>query len=521
MFRTRRKPGNYPDPKIEEDCASLTDAIHVNQLHKKNLPAPAEDAVASTNSLPKKELIRRKHHYENFKEAYHQRLINTEKKPNAPKQGDSGYSHGPRNTETVDQLIKRLGSGYEGDIQQLYKRPLFMKTPLKTVKTVKVEVPAHSQNAIWCPSGESDTSIKTDPKSSESIKRNKRATRETSSILKKLLDLEDEPKPEKKPLKSKQSDLMQEIQEANIQVDVASMQLQHINNLIQGRKLTPVTEEEEERDVVTPEAQSESKSKVDRKYSNKWNSKEASRGKNSSEKTKRLVNTLNTLNKRLEMMQEKMLQSRSSYKSIKDYLNPKEPKPDPLQLLFKNNNYPETKPIIKSAENTVSDMELTDILGEMMEEVTQPATECIKEVESPPKLPPPKKPQKTALGKYLAKEEEEKAKKKPALSPKQFLKKNSSSVDVFLPPNYTEENGESQFNLIDKKLKHRLVVIKENNEVDIVQPMFSKAMQESIQKSDYLRKEFNSYCKNKHGTLKKGNLHFGSIPRPTSAAKRK
>lgn len=518
MFRNRRKLDNHQAAKVEHDSTSLSDAIHVNQLRKQKQSPSADDAVISNNSLPIKELIRRKHHYENFRETYHETLLNAEKKQRAPKQGDCAPPHGARNTkETVDQLIKRL-SCYEGDTLQLFKKTGLTQAPVRTVKTIKVEVPSNTRNAIWCPVP-SKNSITTELRSTDTIKSFSHGNREKKSILKKLLDLEDDIQPSKQ---TEQSDLMQEIQEANIQVDVASQQLQHIHNLIQGRKLTPVTEEEEERDVETPEPKLNSKTDVNKTPSIRWNTRDKYTNKHNTtgDKTKKLVNTLNTLNKRLEMMQEKMLQSRSSYKSIKDYLSvaPKEKQIDPLDMLFKNNKYPKMKSILKCPQNTAVDMELTDVLNEMLETFVKPDKECRKAVESPHPLSPKVSP-KTAPEKIIATEGPV---KKICVSPKQFLKKNTRNVDFFLTPNYTEENVVSQFNLIDKKLKHRLVVTRENSDKEDYEDStgFSRAMQETIQKSDYLRKEFDAYCKKQRRKPKQGqHIHFGNV-RPSSAARR-
>lgn len=494
MYGVRARSNDLRGLKVGDDGKTLSEAIHVNQLCQNN-PTETVDSINSTSPFKQKELIRRKHHYENFREIYHQKLDQTQKRQNTFKQPCAVDMQG-RNSETVDELIKRLRQGHGGDTPQVLKKPFFMRTPLQNMKTVTVEVPIPTtKNAIWCPlrPGDSEVTINGKEKSSEFLKSRENTERcEPNKILKKLFEIEENNKKQKQPHKCKHSDLMKEIHKANLQVDVASQQLQHINSLIQNRKLPPVKEEDEYKEGADS-AQSLESAVNSRPSlaSTKWHVKTASKGPG--DKTKKLVNTLNTLNKRLQSMQDKMLKSRSSYKSINDFFT-KGQVEGSVEVLFKNTYYPKTKLNTKNVENSVSNMELTGILDDILKNVKEADPECAAlPEESAPESQP--KSHKTAARKLSAKEQN--GKKNRPLSPKQFLDRNTSSIDYLLhPPNHNKRIVDSKFSLIDKNcLRHEATKANENNGEDTeitISSVFNEALQDSIQKSEYLKKEFSS-----------------------------
>lgn len=116
------------------------------------------------------------------------------------------------------------------EVKELMKKPL-LSQPFKQMKTIKVEVPVPNKTtAVWCP-----PKVKSREKLKVRNNQNKNtiATEDDAySILRKIEELEASRTVEA----ASHPDLLCQLQEANEQVDVASLQLEHIHNLIRKQK---------------------------------------------------------------------------------------------------------------------------------------------------------------------------------------------------------------------------------------------------------------------------------------------
>lgn len=314
MFRIRGKPDDPKNIKTAEQHRHLSGAIHVNSLYQLG------DARAIDLTEKQKELQRRRQHFHEFRETYQDRLQKYQKR--------SGNAAG-----TSEFTIKgffetspKIGTRSE------YK-PVYVKAPLKSVKTVSVEIPVIAkQNAVWCPGRLKSTGLVDDAQK----KKNQRISKtdesrkgeqgEAIEVLRKLNELEDNIKSKSEQRDSGvQVQLLKEIQQVDEEINVASMQLQQINDLIEKNKKISAANT----------SSSQTEDAKDAKSSTTWIVENGPKRK-SGDLTgpKRLSTTLSMLNQRLQAIQDKF-RSKSTYKSIRDYLSTRQS----VHVLYQNDHY--------------------------------------------------------------------------------------------------------------------------------------------------------------------------------------
>lgn len=290
MYRTRGKPDDPLNIKVAQQHKLLSEAIQINSLNT---------FISETVEQKQKELQRRRHHFDEFRETYQERLKKYQKKT------------------------------WPGQFVTNEHKPVFIKAPLKPVRTVTVEIPLIAQqNAVWCP-GKSNSDGMACIKKTRQNNNNKIASKETCEILRKLNEIEK--KIERKD-DSVQAEVFKEIQEVNEEINIAELQLKQIHSLIENKK--QATSQTKSNDTMKP-----------KKSSTTWMVEHGTRNdKNELTGAKRLVNTLSVLNQRLQKIQNKF-QSKSAYKSIKDYLSNRKS----LEVIYENSNF-KAKPKMKELE---------------------------------------------------------------------------------------------------------------------------------------------------------------------------
>lgn len=317
MFRARGKPDDPLNVKIAQQHMHLSDAIHVNPLNQIG-------GIRKNESVNKqRELQRRRQHFDEFRETYQDRLQKYQKKAGQEEETaakTSGFS------------IKRFFGDSPRKITVNEHKPVYVRAPLKTMKTVTVEIPlVAKRNAVWCPGGLTSTStmntaqkskVENVKKPDETIK--KTVHRESSDLLQKLKELEKSIKAVDRKESGVQAEIFKEIEDVNAEIDIAALQLQHIKSMIQNKKLTATKTNQNDNDKALCD-----------KSSTTWMVENGPKKKSEDVSgARRLATTLNTLNKRLQAMQDKF-KSKSAYKSIRDYLSTRES----IHVLYKNNNF--------------------------------------------------------------------------------------------------------------------------------------------------------------------------------------
>lgn len=488
MFKIRGNTNNTKHVRYAKDCESLSEAIHINQLCKNEKSRQTNETSKSS-----KELSGRRKHFEGFRETYQQRLRRAQKKYafdsdlESSKYQQQDLFFVPK-YEDFDEYKQ-----HEMEVKELLKKPL-LSQPFKQMKTIKVEVPVpHKTTAVWCPSK---------AKSQEKVKakrnqhKNESLVKEDAySILRKIEELEASRNVEAQS----HPDLFCQLQEANEQVDVASLQLQHIHNLIKNRK-----------------ASLEQQGKDDKKKSQiakgtRWFVGHIPKS-DGTDKAKKLAKTLQTFNSRLQTMQERMMKTTFAYKSINDILKaPLEEATKSVEVLYKKEKGPEwTAEAAKEESQDAPSTKFEEILEDILNGKHKRG-----EFEDA-KNETHRKPYRSALARILENEEEKSISESPRNEkPKLgFLKQNSSSVDVLLPPQHKKEMVESQYNLVMKEKKaktppdknEKMATKKDIEDSDdiTISSVFDEKLHNSVLKSSYLAKEFN-VMQDKCINYKKGN----------------
>lgn len=317
MFRVRGKPDEPLNVKIAEQHMHLSDAIHVNPLHQISGTRPNE----SPNK--QREILRRRQHFDEFRETYQDRLQKYQKKAGQEEE---------TTTKTSGFSIKRFFGDSPRNAAGNEHKPVYVRAPLKAMKTVTVEIPlVAKQNAVWCPGGLTSTSTmntvqksKVDNVKKPDVTIKKPVLKKPSDLLEKLKELEKSIKTVDRKESGAQAEIFKEIEDVNEEIDIAALQLQHIKSIIQNKKVT--TMKSNQNDNENPQCEKSSTTWMVENGPNK-KSEDASGAK-------RLATTLNILNKRLQAMQDKF-KSKSAYKSIRDYLSARQS----VHVLYKNNNF--------------------------------------------------------------------------------------------------------------------------------------------------------------------------------------
>lgn len=323
MFRARGKPDDPINIKVAQQHKLLSDAIQINPLVQ----------PADTTNDKQRELQRRRQHFDEFRETYQERLQKYQKKPWSGATGrTSEFSLGNLFAESVKT---------EPVINE--RKPVFVKAP---IRTVTVEIPLIAQqNAIWCPGKVNSTSATYIRKPVKKVQLNKTPSqKETCEILRTLNELEKE---KRKVDSSTQMEVLKEIEEANEEIDIAELQLKQINSLIESKKQTAARESQTEQNEPKPQ-----------KSSTTWMVEHGAK-ENKSEFTgaKRLAHTLSVLSRRLQDMQDKF-KSKSTYKSIKDYLSTRQS----VEVIYKNRNFKSKSKIKELAANAGEADRLLEII---------------------------------------------------------------------------------------------------------------------------------------------------------------
>lgn len=460
MFRVRTKPAEMRrEKRTEQGSKSLSDAIKINQLCQ-DVKLPKDDSQTR-----RREILRRRHNFEDFRETYQQRLQKAQKKY----QFINSIHCSPPDNGSFFNLAEPVN-----DIRKAETT----RQVLRNIKTVKVEVPVASKpNAIWRLPAASSESVKNKTKRTTTLKPISEAgDLDPDSILKTLQKLEGSQGITEE--QGSQVDLISELLQAHEQVDVASLQLKHINDLISKRRSNAVKNSTLESDVKVPGSL----------QATKWSVRNTSSRQSCVDKPKQLMDTLNTLNRRLQTMQDRMQKNRSAYKSIDDFL----PKEDKKKRTRKVKGSP-------SIDSAVSELDFDRVLKTLTNDTGNDNI--------PLKLENPYRSSfRSALERIVEHEDEiigVDSKTNVELSnfiPKQVFQ-DDSCVDVLLAPKHETDLVESNYNLVMDKtnLKHtsdkkeKKEVELEHSEEDIgitISSVFDQGLRESVLKSQYLSREF-------------------------------
>lgn len=311
MFRTRGKPDDPLNMKVAEQHKHLKDAIQINPLNYFGGSATAEIVDKQ------KELQRRRQHFDKFRETYQERLQKYQKK-NGILRRTSEFSIGPfpEGSPSINAVNER--------------KPVYMKAPLKPMRTVTVEIPlVAKQNAVWCRGKLNSTSAiiteNTHSISENKIEQSKKIPHKgTCEFLRKLNQIEnDTKKPERKD-NGVQASVFKEIEEVKEEIGIAERQLKQINSLIESKKL-----------AASRGNQTITENPKTGKSSTTWMVENGPKPKQNDLKgAKRLATTLSVLSRRLQEMQDKF-KSKSTYKSIRDYLAARQS----VEVIYKNRNF--------------------------------------------------------------------------------------------------------------------------------------------------------------------------------------
>lgn len=468
MFKTRGKPSDPNNLKYAKDCESLSDAIHINQLCKNETSRQNKEISKSS-----KELFSRRKNFEAFKETYQQRLRKAQKKYTF--ESDLETSNYQQQDLFFVPKYEDLDvyKQHEMEVKELMKKPL-LSQPFKQMKTIKVEVPVpHKTTAVWCP-----PKVKSREKVKPRNNQKKDSEEDAYSILRKIEELE-----ACRALEAaSHPDLLCQLQEANEQVDVASLQLQHIHSLIRNRKA-----------ILDKQQDKDKKSEMSKNTS--WFVGRIPKT-DKSDKAKKLTKTLQTFNSRLSAMQERMAKTKFIYKSIDDILKMpiEKSRKAAVEVLYKNEKCP--KKAEEVAKKDDQD-QFEDILDEILNKKQRRGEFGDVKFENF------RKPYRSALERILETEEDKSTSDSPRIEkPKEgFLKQNSASVDILLPPQSTKEIVESHYNLVMKEKraknppekKQRMTKKKDTEDGDniTISSIFDNKLRNSMLKSNYLSKEFN------------------------------
>lgn len=336
MFRARGKPDDPINIKVAQQHKYLSDAIQINPLNQFIDSRP--------DLLKQKEIQRRRQHFDQFRETYQERLQKYQKRAWNGARGKTSefsirhfFADSPR-TEPVNE-----------------RKPVYVKAPLKPMKTVTVEIPLIAQqNAVWCPgklNSRSSTSVirNTKPSSQKTWLKQKPQPKETCDIIRKLKELESGIKKPERRDSGMQVEVMQEIEEVQEEIDIAELQLKQINSLIESKKLNPSRSSQTASNKPKPE-----------KSSTTWMVEHGAKNDDNNKKrddcsgAKRLATTLSVLSRRLQEMQDKF-KSKSTYRSIKDYLSNRQS----VEVIYKNRNF---KPKVKELSYSPDTKQVLGIL---------------------------------------------------------------------------------------------------------------------------------------------------------------
>lgn len=395
----------------------------------------------------KRELLKRNNHFEEFKKAFNDRKASRLLKERIES------SKNDRN-DTLGEILKRYGVKH---INQKESKPAMRRAPLKTIKTVGIEIPAHCGEEAIIAAPKKRT-VETFVDIAKPIRKEKPKVRIKDVAEEKEMSLPESP--------SKYL-IEEQLLQTREEIDMANCQLEQIRSLLNNRKssLSPVKEEEiEEMEEKTNLV----RQVIDRKSSpiqprTQWTVKSLDNGRTKSKKNK-LMSTLNNLNQRLQRIQEKYFnEPKVRYKSISDFIPPRSK--ETIQTLYKNFEYkrdPSKLVVDPNEDDEVYDHDTIQYVQQLVKR-TQKLTKIDKA-----RTPPTENP--------------ETSESILVLMPPKGDEPTQSDACISVEENKANNNNNNNRGILKKQCNSTAVI-------DTV--LEAPVLQKSICRSNYLMKEFN------------------------------
>lgn len=316
MYKIRGRPEDPWNRAALIQEKDLAATIRVNQIRKSGASSRAEKDTPNA-AYRQSELARRRKNYEEFKEMYQDRISKSGTR-NVICKSLEGRTEIRNINDDVTNFMNRTTSkisGYNDEAQERHK-PAMLRAPLRTVKTIKPELPLrHKEEAIICA-----------PKAGGG---------ESLSYHNRLKDVEKFQAKYKNnnSTDESQSNIFDELREkTNYEVDVSTAQLEEIKKLLDASKFKSQTTSNNRSNLYNISTASQKKVNHNKEIDTR-------------KKTKFLL-TLNNVEERIQKMQEKFFKNdRPYYKTVANFNKFRK---NPTKILYKN-----TRCVNKKSEQEV------------------------------------------------------------------------------------------------------------------------------------------------------------------------
>lgn len=476
MYKPRGKPfyswNRAPVPNDQE----LTSSIQIKALNTKDYLRKFQ----FKNPLkPSEETLRRRVHFEEFRETYQQRFQKSQEKSNALKlqmvTNINKWMEDQAPDDTYDmEFVNPVRIRHRRGVRT-EKQPVMLRAPLRTIKTVKVEVPTWTTQAVVTP----PPKLSTADSLIEKLKKLEQAKSCTAGVNEEGV----------------QVDLMKELTDTRAEIDVASTQLRKIQTLLDERRILASIQEDEPVNIPKQPERMKTKWSITHSVSKQ----KAGRNK--------LLDALKTVNNRLQRMQDQYFSNpHHKYKSLKQVTN----NLADVDIIYKNKKFasPAHNDSSVIVANEKSSKEISPVIKKYILQTLfqdDPRSTATTGVgpDTPRKLYSPRRmrsPRKPSPPKILEESE----------SIVEVIPE-SSSVNVILPPPLSPKKP------VIKEEPAKSTKSKDGEGDSFLETLpLSSCLKDSIAKSNFLMKEFNvsqsDYLKASQKTRrhsgKKKTVHF-------------
>lgn len=434
---------------------TLGDSMKVNKLKGSQLSVYFH--ALKHNPTAKEELLKRNNHFEEFKKALSTKRVERMLKNKIVGSDDKN--------DTIGQILKRYGVRH---IKERESRPAIRRAPLRSIKTVGIEVPsAYKPEAIYIAPKKKDVDVFVEI--TKPLKKEKPRVQ-----IQDTLEI-------KEFVESPSSLIEEQLQDTKQEIDLASTQLEQIKNLLNTRKsiLSPVREEEEIEAKINLVREL-----VDKKCSpiqprTQFTVKSVDADKVGKAKKNKLMSTLNNLNQRLLHIQDKYFnEPKVKYKSISDFVPPRSKAT--IETLYRNIDYG------TNTESGTKQPKSDEESEPFEQDPNKYMQELVRRTKKVTKLTKKDKPTRT--------------------------KKTDQSVLVLMSPKCekptkSEQRISSEATNPTTKRSKGILKAKTASREDCDTVLEAPLLQESICKSNYLMKEFNLGSNDKNFDLSKLSLN--------------